>query len=152
MASLALVVRRSTAGIADQAAPADGARQAEQHQGGHLRQTPVEGERHADGTDRTHHHLALAADVEQAGPGGHHHGERAQQQRCGADERLADAGRVAERGIPHGPQRLDRVGAVDGQERGVDEHSAAEGDGPADDARDRPDVMAAPPAMPARRR
>ena len=146
MASLALVVRRSTAGIADQAAPAAAPASPSNTSVSSLRQAPVERERHADGTDRAHHHLALAADVEQAGPGRYHHGQCAQQQRGGADQRLADAGRVAERGVPHGPERLDGVGAVDGQEGGVDEHGPTEGDGPADHAGDRPDVLAAPPA------
>ena len=53
------------------------------------------------------HHLALAADVEQAGAGRDDDGERAEQERRGADQRLAEAGRVAERRVPHRLQRLD---------------------------------------------
>ena len=112
-----------------------------------MRHVAVEGERHADGTDRTHHHLALTAEVEQAGPGGDDHGERTQEQRCGPDQRLAEAGRVAERRVPHGAEHFDGVGTLGDQEGGEDEQRGAEGEGPADDAGDRPDVETAPPAV-----
>ena len=85
------------------------------------------------GADGAEDHLPLTADVEQPCAGGDHDGKRAEQQRRRPDQRLADSGGIAERRFPHGLQRVDRIGPLGQQERGVDQERASDRHGPTHD-------------------
>ncbi len=100
MASLTRTVNRSTPAMPAHRAPAAAAASiittiiVVPGQGG------VEGQGHAGGGDRPHHHLALPAHVHQAGPGRNGHRQGGQHQRRGLDQDLPQRRGVGQR-PPH---------------------------------------------------